>query len=35
VLNAISWIARAEVPENGVETKALSDDDMKVNLDPK
>lgn len=35
VLNAVSWIARAEVPANGVETKALTEDEMKANLDAK
>jgi hypothetical protein len=28
-------IARAEVPANGVETKALTEDEMKANLDAK
>ena len=35
VLNAIAWIARAEVPAQGIETKALTDEEMKANLDPK
>jgi hypothetical protein len=35
VLNAILWTAQGEVPANGVETSTPSDDDMKVNLDPK
>ncbi len=34
VLNAILWIAKVEVPENGVAC-ALSADDLKVNLDDK
>lgn len=34
VLNAILWTAKAEVPENGVET-TVTDEDMKANLDPK
>lgn len=35
VLNAIAWIAKAEVPANGIETRTPSDDEMKANLDPK
>ncbi len=34
VLNAILWTAKAEVPEQGVQC-AISDDDVKQNLDPK
>jgi len=34
VLNALLWIAKVEVPANGVESK-VSDEDLKQNLDPK
>lgn len=34
VLNAILWIAKAEVPKNGVEC-AITDEDLQKNLDPK
>jgi len=34
VLNALVWIAKAEVPSNGVES-SLSEEDLKQNLDPK
>ncbi|MCX7871885.1 MAG: ThuA domain-containing protein [Verrucomicrobiae bacterium] len=34
VLNAILWIAKVEVPQNGVECQ-LTDEDFTVNLDPK
>jgi hypothetical protein len=34
VLNAILWIARADVPPNGVDV-SLSEDDLKENLDVK
>jgi hypothetical protein len=34
VLNAVLWVAKAEVPANGVEC-AVTDDDLKQNLDPK
>ncbi len=34
VLNALLWIARAEVPANGVES-AVTDEQLKANLDPK
>jgi len=34
VLNGILWIANADVPPNGVES-AITDDDLKQNLDPK
>lgn len=34
VLNAILWIAKAEVPANGLECD-LSDEELKKNLDPK
>lgn len=33
VLNAILWLAKADVPANGVEC-AVTDDDLKQNLDP-
>jgi hypothetical protein len=33
-LNGLLWIARAEVPANGVES-SVSDEDLKQNLDPK
>lgn len=34
VLNAITWIAGAEVPEDGVPTGKLSDAEIEANLDP-
>jgi type 1 glutamine amidotransferase len=34
VLNGILWIAKAEVPANGVES-TVTEDDLKENLDPK
>ena len=34
VLNAILWIAKADVPKNGVESK-ITEEDLKQNLDPK
>lgn len=34
VLNALLWIAKMEVPANGVQS-SVSDDDLKQNLDPK
>ena len=34
VLNAILWTAKADVPENGVESK-LTEEDLKANQDPK
>ena len=34
VLNAMLWIAKAEVPENGVESK-VTEEQLKANLDPK
>jgi hypothetical protein len=34
VLNAIVWIAKADVPENGVQSSVTADD-LKQNLDPK
>ncbi|MEO7298244.1 MAG: ThuA domain-containing protein [Verrucomicrobiota bacterium] len=34
VLNAILWIAKADVPKNGVEC-AITDEDLQKNLDPK
>ena len=34
VLNAILWIAKADVPKNGVESK-INQEDLKQNLDPK
>jgi hypothetical protein len=34
VLNALLWIAKADVPQNGVES-TVTEDDLKQNLDPK
>jgi len=34
VLNAILWIAKADVPKNGVDSK-ITEEDLKRNLDPK
>jgi type 1 glutamine amidotransferase len=34
VLNAILWIAKADVPKNGVESK-ITEEDLQKNLDPK
>jgi type 1 glutamine amidotransferase len=34
ILNAILWIAKAEVPQNGVQC-AVTEDDLSQNLDPK
>jgi hypothetical protein len=34
VLNALLWVAKADVPANGVEC-AVSEEDLKQNLDPK
>ncbi len=34
VLNALLWIAKAEVPRNGVES-TVTDEDLRQNLDPK
>jgi len=34
VLNALLWIAKAEVPAQGVASE-ISDDEVKQNLDPK
>jgi type 1 glutamine amidotransferase len=34
VLNGILWIAKADIPKNGVECK-VTDEDLKENLDPK
>ncbi|MBI3877976.1 MAG: ThuA domain-containing protein [Verrucomicrobia bacterium] len=34
VLNALLWIAKAEVPKNGVES-TVTDEDLQANLDPK
>ncbi|MBI5774558.1 MAG: ThuA domain-containing protein [Verrucomicrobia bacterium] len=34
VLNAILWVAKAEVPKNGVPSK-VTDEDLMANLDPK
>jgi hypothetical protein len=34
VLNALLWVAKADVPANGVES-AVTEDDLKQNLDPK
>jgi type 1 glutamine amidotransferase len=35
VLNAIAWIAQAEVPADGVKSPTPTDEEMKANLDPK
>jgi len=35
VLNAIAWIAKADVPAEGVPTKTPTDEEMKANLDKK
>ena len=35
VLNAISWVSKAEVPADGVPVKDLSQADMDANLDKK
>ena len=35
ILNACAWIAKAEVPADGVPTPALNDDQLSANLDPK
>jgi Domain of Unknown Function (DUF1080)/Trehalose utilisation len=35
VLNAVAWIAKAEVPAGGIQTPTPSDDEMKAQLDPK
>jgi hypothetical protein len=34
VLNALLWVAKADVPKNGVES-SVTEDDLKQNLDPK
>jgi len=34
VLNALVWIAKAELPADGVESK-ITEEDLKQNLDPK
>lgn len=34
VLNALVWLAKGDVPANGIESK-VSEDDLKQNLDPK
>ena len=34
VLNAILWTAQVEVPENGLESRTPTDDEMMRNLDP-
>jgi hypothetical protein len=34
MLNALVWLAKAEVPANGVES-TVSEEDLKQNLDPK
>lgn len=34
VLNAIAWVAKAEVPENGIESE-VAKSDLEANLDPK
>jgi hypothetical protein len=35
VLNAVAWIAKAEVPAGGIQTPQPSDEDMKANMDKK
>lgn len=35
VLNAICWIAKAEIPENGIETPTPTQAELDANLDPK
>ncbi len=35
LMNAICWISKAEVPENGVETPTPTEEEMNANLDPK
>jgi len=35
VLNAIAWIAKTDVPAEGVPTKTPTEDEMKANLDKK
>ncbi len=35
VLNAICWIAKAEIPENGIETPTPTQEELDANLDPK
>ncbi len=35
VLNAISWIAKSEVPAGGIQSPQPTDEEMKANLDPK
>jgi len=34
ILNALAWIAKVEVPKDGIDS-AVSEDDLKANLDPK
>ena len=34
VLNALAWIAKVEVPENGIDS-SVSEADLNANLDPK
>jgi hypothetical protein len=34
VLNALVWLAKAEVPADGVQS-AVTDDELNANLDPK
>ena len=34
VLNAVLWLAKADVPEKGVESK-ITKEDLDANLDPK
>ena len=34
-LNAIAWIAKAEVPPGGIVSRTPNDEDMAANLDPK
>lgn len=35
VLNAICWIAKVEIPENGIETPTPTQEELAANLDPK
>ena len=35
ILNALSWIAKVDVPEKGIPSAAVSDEEIMLNLDPK
>jgi len=35
LMNAICWIAKVEIPEKGIETPELTQEDLDANLDPK